>query len=185
MPTPDDLIIPTRSLTVRTSDNSLRALHGDLETLGLRARRGHDLRRTFITLARADGGRADVLRPLTHPGERDIIGLYSSFPWPVICAELAKLQLPLPSSSPLADPAPAIELPAPAPQQAPTGSEARPLAAIVPISEIAARRVAGRAGYTPGHTPGYSPDCNPKNLNDSGDPNRARTCDLRFRKASL
>src|SRR6185436_14711925 len=105
MPTPDDLIIPTRSLTVRTSDNSLRALHGDLENLGLRARRDHDLRRTFVTLARADGGRADVLRPLTHPGERDVIGLYTTFPWPVTCAELAKLQVPLPTRSPLADPA--------------------------------------------------------------------------------
>jgi hypothetical protein len=195
MPTPDDLIIPTRTHTVRTPDNSLRALHGDLETLGLRVRRGHDLRRTFITLARADGGRADVLRPLTHSGERDVIGLYSTFPWPVICAELAKLQLPLPSSSPLAEPAatvalpapaPAVVLPAPAPEQAPPpGSQAPTQAAVLPLSEIAARRGPDSAGYTPGYSPSYSPDCSPKKPNNFSDPSRSRTCDLRFRKASL
>ena len=135
-PTPDDLIIPTRAHTVRTADNSRRALHSDLESLGLRVRRGHDLRRTFITLARADGGRADVLRPLTHPGERDVIGLYSTFPWPVICSELAKLQLPLPFSSPRIEPAAAVELAAPPPEQTPPLEPEVPTqAAIVPISE--------------------------------------------------
>jgi len=121
-----------------------------------------------------------VLRPLTHPGERDIIGLYSSFPWPVICTELAKLQLPLPSSSPLAAAVPQqTEQPEPEPE--PTEPEAPTLADVVSISEIAARRAVASAGYTPG----YSPDCSPKNDNDSGDPSRSRTCDLRFRKAPL
>jgi len=180
-PTPDDLIIPTQAHTVRDANNSRHALHRDLENLGLRARRSHDLRRTFITLARADGGRADVLRPLTHPGERDIIGLYTTFPWPVTCAELAKLQLqlqlPLPSGSPV------IDLAAPAPEQAPpAGPEA--LAAIVSISEIAARRRASSAGDTPGDISGDNPDRHPENLNGFSDPNRARTCDLRFRKGS-
>lgn len=98
-PGPDDLVLPTEDHQVRKAANTLREFHRDLERIGLRARRGHDLRRTFVTLARADGGRTDVLRPLTHPGEKDIIGLYTTFPWAVVCAEVAKLQLALPGST--------------------------------------------------------------------------------------
>jgi integrase len=54
IPTPDDLIAPTRNMTERTAHETPKQLHEDLDTLGLRRRRGHDLRRTFITLAQAD-----------------------------------------------------------------------------------------------------------------------------------
>lgn len=96
-PTADDLILPTEKLEVRKASNTLKHLKRDLIRIGLRARRGHDLRRTFVTLAQADGGRRDVLRPLTHPGEKDIVDLYTTFPWPVVCAEILKLRLPLPN----------------------------------------------------------------------------------------
>jgi integrase len=96
-PTPTDLIVPTENHRVRKPQDSLKKFHQDLTTIGLRARRGHDLRRTFVTLVRADGGRSDVLRPITHPGEKDIIGMYTTFPWPVVCEELSKLRIELPA----------------------------------------------------------------------------------------
>jgi hypothetical protein len=46
-----------------------------------------------------DGARRDILKPLTHPGETDIVGLYTSFPWPTICAEVAKLKVELPDEA--------------------------------------------------------------------------------------
>jgi hypothetical protein len=108
--------------------------------------RGHDLHRTFITLARADGSRADGLRPLTHPGEKDVTGLYSSFSWPIICAELAKLQLPLPSSLRVA-PAAAVEVQITAPALVPpTEPEAPALAAIVHRSWKSRHSAAPAAG---------------------------------------
>jgi integrase len=65
-PEPDDLLVPSRERDMRSRHHMRDKLLEDLERLGLRARRGHDLRRTFITLARADGARADLLEMITH-----------------------------------------------------------------------------------------------------------------------
>jgi integrase len=58
-----------------------RRFHEDLARLGLRKRRVHDLRRTFISLALADGARNDVLRWVTHGPDGDIVDLYTTLPW--------------------------------------------------------------------------------------------------------
>jgi hypothetical protein len=49
----------------------------DLERIRLRARRPHDTRRTFISIARADGARPDVLRWATHGPTGDIVDDYT------------------------------------------------------------------------------------------------------------
>ncbi len=97
-PKANDLIVPSERNQIRSAPRTLKMFHQDLEVIGLRTRRGHDLRRTFVTLIRVDGGRSEVLRPITHPGEKDIIGLYTTFPWPVVCDELAKLRIALPAN---------------------------------------------------------------------------------------
>ncbi len=75
-----------------TADDDVgRELH--LEALGFRRRRFHDLRRTFITLARVDGARADLLEMITHAPRGDIINIYTSMPWPSLCAEVEKLKI--------------------------------------------------------------------------------------------
>ena len=63
--------------------------------LGLRHRRFHDLRRTLISLARRDGARRDLLQVCTHnPGKgQGTIDLYTSYEWPDLCAEVAKLRV--------------------------------------------------------------------------------------------
>jgi integrase len=77
-PTTTDLVTPTRNMTVRSAQETPKQLHDDLKTLGLRERRGHDLRRTFITLAQVDGARKAILEPISHG--------------PVLCAEVRKLE---------------------------------------------------------------------------------------------
>lgn len=54
-PTADDLLIPSRIGRNRNVNHMLRRFHQDLARLGLRKRRQHDARRTFISLALADG----------------------------------------------------------------------------------------------------------------------------------
>lgn len=96
-PEPDDFIIlNTRG---RQGDDQfvLDGLKRDLEALGLRHRRYHDMRRTFISLARADGAPKDVLRCVTHSGAGDIVDSYTSFDWPTLCAAVAKLNLGRPA----------------------------------------------------------------------------------------
>ena len=93
-PTADDLIVPGRNGGVWEAHDADDFFKLDLIRLGLRHRRGHDLRRTFITLAQVDGARRDLLKVITHgPAADDIVSLYTSFPWPSLCAEVAKLQI--------------------------------------------------------------------------------------------
>ena len=93
--------MPTRNFTERSAQETPKQLHDDLRTLGLRERRGHDLRRTFVTLAQVDGARRDLLETMSHGPRGDIVSIYTSFPWPALCAEIAKLKIELRSPSPL------------------------------------------------------------------------------------
>ena len=103
-PKPEDKIVPTRKLAARTAAESQKQLLADLARLELRTRagkeehrrkrRGHDMRRTFITLARTDGAQKDILRWCTHgPTPGEMMDLYSSFDWSALCAEVAKLRI--------------------------------------------------------------------------------------------
>jgi integrase len=103
-PTSDDLLIPSRRGTNRNSNHGLRRFHEDLARLGIRARRQHDLRRTFISLARSDGARKDVLEWVTHGPRGDIVDLYTTLPWELLCDEVAKLQMELRSGKVIAFP---------------------------------------------------------------------------------
>jgi len=96
--TPDDLIVPAMrkgEWTHPVRAKALVALHEDLDALGLRRRRQHDMRRTFISLARADGARKDLLEMVTHGQRGDIMDIYTSMPWPALCEEVAKLDVEL------------------------------------------------------------------------------------------
>ena len=95
MPTSQDFLVPTRNMTMRTAQESPKQLQEDLLLLKLRPRRGHDLRRTFITLAQVDGARRDLLETISHGPRGDIISVYTTFPWPALCAEVAKLKIAL------------------------------------------------------------------------------------------
>lgn len=102
-PTSEDLIVPTRNMTVRDATEAQRQLIADLALLGLRVRaghkrnrRGHDLRRTFISLARGDGASDGPLRWVTHgPSVSSITELYSTFTWAQLCEAVSKLKVEL------------------------------------------------------------------------------------------
>jgi hypothetical protein len=72
---------------------SAECLQGRPQGPRVRHRRGHDLRRTFITLAQVDGARRDLLETITHGPRGNIINVYTTFPWPALCAEVAKLRI--------------------------------------------------------------------------------------------
>jgi integrase len=104
-PTADDVLVPTRRGTHRNSSTGWAQLNGerdktgrtlqvgDIERLGLRQRRQHDARRTFISFARADGARKDLLRLITHGPEGDIVDVYTEMPWAPLCEQVAVLRL--------------------------------------------------------------------------------------------
>jgi len=95
-PGPDDLIIPSRLGKNRSANHMLKKFHQDLRRLGIRARRQHDLRRTFISLCLGDGGRSDILRWVTHSRPRTAtIDDYTTLVWNPLCEEVAKLRITL------------------------------------------------------------------------------------------
>lgn len=102
-PTADDVFVPTPKGQriplgrMRDKNYSWKRVKEDLETLQLRHRRGHDLRRTMISLALADGADKWKLELCTHtPRKKDrAIDLYNSQSWPSLCAEVAKLRIEL------------------------------------------------------------------------------------------
>lgn len=98
-PRPDDLVVPlppdavSRKGRWRPRQFVRKWFVRDLETLGLRHRRGHDLRRSFISLARSDGAEKGILDRVTHKPPREVIEGYTSYEWPVVCREVLKLQV--------------------------------------------------------------------------------------------
>ena len=101
-PGPDDLVVPTPppgkygkrpAGEMRKADRSWEALQGDLDTLKMRRRRAHDLRRTLISLARMDGARGEMLKACTHGPSKAVLDLYTTFTWESLCAEVAKLKV--------------------------------------------------------------------------------------------
>lgn len=92
-PQAEDLLFPA------PTGNNLRdpVVHAnllrDLKALEMRPRRTHDARRTFVSLALADGARKDILRWVSHGPTGDIIDLYTTIPWEALCAEVSKLNI--------------------------------------------------------------------------------------------
>jgi integrase len=92
-PTPEDFIVPNR-WGEHLNDNNLRkAMQKDFELLGIRWRRFHDMRRTFISLALADGALQPTLKRVTHSGIGDIVDQYNTPPWDALCAAVSCLRL--------------------------------------------------------------------------------------------
>lgn len=106
-PTVDDWIIPhARSAWFdrpRSSKSILKALQLDCRRLGLRPRRIHDMRRSFISWARSDGAQRDLLKWVTHGPGRAVIDDYTEPEWESLCAQVLVLRLDL-------VPAPVVQL---------------------------------------------------------------------------
>jgi integrase len=64
-----------------------------LRSLSMRPRRTHDTRRTFISLALADGAQRDRVKRLTHTRTTETFDQYTEIPWASLCEEVDKLRL--------------------------------------------------------------------------------------------
>jgi hypothetical protein len=65
----------------------------DLRVLGLRHRRGHDLRRIFQTLADEDGIDRSLRRLVAHAPSQDALDLYTTVQMERLCAAAASLRV--------------------------------------------------------------------------------------------
>jgi integrase len=98
-PTADDLIVPSPldPADYMSATSALKRLHEDCARLNLRARRSHDMRRSFVTLGIADGGRKEILHWVSHgpSGSGEAFDMYLSLPWQTLCDEVRKINVRL------------------------------------------------------------------------------------------
>jgi integrase len=94
-PQPHDLLLPSGAGSFLKDNTAHANLLQDLKVLGMRSRRTHDSRRTFISLGIADGARKEILKWISHGPTGDIMDDYTTLPWPTLCAEIACMKLEL------------------------------------------------------------------------------------------
>lgn len=94
-PKADDLLCPDPTTGEPWSVKvALKRFYKDLRAVGLRRLHLHCTRRTFISLARDDGARGEILRWITHgPSRKEMVDVYSSLSWETFCTEVSKLRL--------------------------------------------------------------------------------------------
>jgi integrase len=92
-PKPDDFIVPSRRGLCRSRKLSLERLQDDCARIGITSRRLHDMRHTFISLARRDGARKDHLEKVTHNAQGDIVDRYTAVDWEPLCEAVACLRI--------------------------------------------------------------------------------------------
>jgi integrase len=98
-PEPDDLIVPSRGQgerlpSNRSSSHMLKKFHQDCARVGIRQRRQHDSRRTWLTTVLAAGANETHAKWIAHGPPPTVLGAYMSMPWATLCAVVVGLKLP-------------------------------------------------------------------------------------------
>lgn len=96
-PTPDDFIVPNTSRRA-LSEHHTKSSYGHAfqryrEAAGVRHRKLHATRHTFITLCRRAGARAEIVERVTHNASGKIIDRYTHFDWAPLCEAVLHLNL--------------------------------------------------------------------------------------------
>lgn len=92
-PKPEDLLLPNQRGGHLTDNSARKTREAVAKALGLRNRRFHDTRRTFISLALADGANPSLLERITHNAKGDVQGLYNTPPWLSLCEAVGCLRI--------------------------------------------------------------------------------------------
>jgi len=94
-PEPNDIVVPNEHGKTRGTSSSYQMLQIDCDHLGipLRPMAQHGSRHTFVTLAREDGARGELLRWVTHAPPKSMLDAYTTPSWHSLCEEVGKLKI--------------------------------------------------------------------------------------------
>jgi integrase len=99
-PEDEDLIFPVRvrrgGFSYRTKKVGMIEHKAAEAQLGLRHRRQHDLRRTFISLCLGAGAAEKLLKWITHGQSKTIMDQYTTPPWDSLCKQVLLLKIEAP-----------------------------------------------------------------------------------------
>ncbi len=91
----DWIVADPRTNEPRTQNQAHKALRRDCALVGIEPRGTHAFRHAFVSLARSDGARKDVLERVTHNARGEIVDAYTSFEWAALCEAVSALQVDL------------------------------------------------------------------------------------------
>lgn len=120
-PTADDFIVPQSDGSNHTKSSGYKLFQRALEAAEVGNRSLHSTRHTFISIARSNGARPDVLERVTHNASGETIDDYTTFEWRALCEAVAFFDAdvdPIANQAVFAAPKPGLE----------AGAEARKLA---------------------------------------------------------
>lgn len=82
----DDFIVPARDGEgPHTKSSSYKAWRRACDLVGIENRSLHSTRHTFITVARRNGARKEVIERVTHNSSGDIVDTYTTWDWAPLC----------------------------------------------------------------------------------------------------
>jgi hypothetical protein len=94
-PTRDDFIVPNRQGGNHTKSSAYKMFRRAQAKVEVENRTLHATRNTFISIARSNGARADVVERVTHNASGDVIDIYTTFEWRPLCEAVALFDLDL------------------------------------------------------------------------------------------
>ncbi|HEX4462213.1 MAG TPA: hypothetical protein VIA18_29755, partial [Polyangia bacterium] len=86
-------LAPTAYERYRTTKFTETRFDLDCESIGLRPRRVHDMRRTLNSLLVADGGRDPIRGYIVWGPGKKVSDIYTTLPWETFCEEMVKLKI--------------------------------------------------------------------------------------------
>lgn len=84
-PTPEDFIVPTAGLQCHSRSSAYRAFRRALVRAGVPNRSLHSTRSTFISVARAETNRHDLVERITHNAAGTTLDRYTHSEWESLC----------------------------------------------------------------------------------------------------
>lgn len=111
-PTPEDFIVPQANGTNHTKSSGYKLFQRALDAAGVQNRSLHSTRHAFVSIARSNGARPDVLERVTHNASGETIDDYTTFEWRALCEAVARVDAdvdPIANQAVFAAPEPGLE----------------------------------------------------------------------------
>lgn len=94
-PTADDRIVPHRQLGTHSKSSGYKLFLRALAATGIASKTLHATRNTFLSVARSNGARKDVIESVTHNARGDIVDGYTEWEWRPLCEAVALVDFAL------------------------------------------------------------------------------------------
>lgn len=88
-PTANDRIVPHRKLGTHSKSSGYKLFMRALAATGIASKTLHATRNTFLSVARSNGARKDVIEAVTHNSAGDVVDGYTEWEWRPLCEAVA------------------------------------------------------------------------------------------------